>query len=218
MEKYKQNIIKQFQDATNTKFNDEYSRFFADDFMEWFKDRKDLDKQYLEFLNYLGFDFNNYNVAEVGKSGIDSIVKGFDTTIITSYPDSFRDVDKSRIIEGKLKISGGFPYLVGQGENAGRIVSIPKKIVGTYITHNPYSQSDITGWEMLPNSDENDIIVGVYGKNSDYDKYSKIDNLRKLRDRLNDCRNVTDEYVTESDGYYYVVGSRNVRKRSRVIK
>ena len=42
------------------------------------------------------------------------------------------------------------------------------------MTHNPYTEADIYNWEHLHNNDSCQVTIGIYGKNNDKDKNSKI--------------------------------------------
>ena len=211
-------LLEQFQRANDIWFMNKDSRSFEVDFMEWFGERKVLTDNYLRFLSYLDLGPFYDDTAEVGKGGLDSAVKDFDTTIITSFPGSFRGIDLSRILEGKLMVSGGFPYLMGQGVDAGQFTLIPSETITTYMTQNPYTFEDIRNWEMLHNSNSAGIIVGIYGKSWDRDKNSKIKMLEELVKKMDDFNDVIIDFENDSQDYYGVVASLKTRKNYKILK
>ena len=163
-------LISQFKSATGTKNIDVKSETFISDFRNWIKSRQDISQNYLSMLDYMGLQkIIEPTTAEVEKGKLDTIVKPFDTTIITPYSEGLIVPDKSRIITSEFIVHNGMPVLYKvNGMNITEAKPISSDSTLTFMTQNPYMEANIKNWEQLHNSGESDIIVGVYG--SIYDK------------------------------------------------
>ena len=86
MEKYISLLIEQFKQATGIKNVDINSQSFMLEFSEWIKSRHSISNNYLDLLEYMELSQISYpDTVEVGKGQYDSIVKPFNTTIITPH-------------------------------------------------------------------------------------------------------------------------------------
>lgn len=159
--------------------------------------------------------FADPTTAEIGKGKFDTLVKDFDTTIITPYSKDIIVPDASRVITSDFRVYEGTPILMRQTEKGTtQIDPITSTSVLTFMTQNPYSQSQIANWEQLHNRRENDIIVGIYGSVYDKDTESKIRQIEDLRDKLDDS--YKEEYAVVNDTYCYAVAS--TRKVKKLVK
>lgn len=215
--KYLKDLFNQFLLANGMENKNSsyiYKGYYSDEFLAFIATRQDIAKKYIDFLDYLGLPFFGGRCAEVGKSGYDSIVKTFNTTIITPFPITFSGVDSNRIMSGIFKVNEGNPVLFNQYKQSNKLALIPSYMVSRFITQNPYSESSILGWEDLHNSDSN-ITVGLYGKTYDKDFSSKIEMLKSFKDKLTNDEYI-DDYAKDGDSYFYVIGSKKSSKTLRL--
>ena len=205
------NLINQFISAEGINSKDLKSRQFFADFSEWVRIRQNIGKQYIRLLDQLELEFYSSECAEIGKCGLDSIVKPFNTTIITQV-DKIIQVDPKRIIKGDFKVKQSIPVLEKYDlEGNPKYIDL-RKYFKIYMTQNPYSEKSILGWENLHNSRGTDtsIICGVYGKIYDKDIKGKIAQLNELKSKLKKESFVSD-YEEDNDNYFYVIASENDR-------
>ena len=150
MEKYLSLLIEQFKQANNIKNVDINSQVFISEFSEWIKLRQDVSKNYLALLEYMELSkFADCDTAEVGKGRYDTIVKPFNTTIITPHISGLEILGNERIINAELVVMGETPVLFGANKN-GKPISSSSNL--TFMTQNPYTTIEIRNWEDLHNS------------------------------------------------------------------
>jgi len=214
MDEYFSNLIEQFKLATGSKNVDITSNQYASDFLIWLKNYQSLGIEYTCFLDYLGFRFTDESCAEVGKGKFDSVVKTFDTLLITTALP-IKGVNPERIIKGNMKVFESVPVLVKYIKKGNQVIQISNDIIRTYMTQNPYNQSLITGWEDLHNSGKNNIILGIFGSIHDNDRQTKIKKLKSLKHKLTNTDYI-EEYDASGDNYFYVIGSDRIEKKSKV--
>ena len=214
MDKYLNNLMLQFKNATNTEHVDVNSQEFIEEFSVWLSDMKKVGDEYTQFLDYLKFSFNDFHCAEVGKGDYDSVVKSYQTTIITPCIESFSGISKDRFLSGDMQVLSGNPMLVSIGKR-GFAREIPSEVVGTYMMQNPLSYGAVSNWDILHNSRRSGIIVGAYGSIYDKDIEQKIKILEKLKLKLNNS-NLIEGYTTFRDNYFYVVGTEKPHVKIKV--
>ena len=205
-------LVEQYKSSMGIYDIDIKSEKFILDFFNWVNNQKKLIEKYVDFLNYMEFDYKEGTCAEVGKGKFDSVVIPFDTRIITKE-SSIIGVDPSRIIMGDMIVLDSKPTLVESNKYTLRPTRLSTSIC-TYMTQNPISKASLLGWDDLHNSNNNDIILGVYGNTNDKDKEAKINMLKEFKEKLLD--EYKDEYCRYDDSYFYVIGSN--RKRFNKIK
>jgi len=156
---------------------------FMNEFTAWIKSRQSMGKEYTYFLDYMGLRFADADCVEIGKGKYDSVVKPFNTTIITPATP-IKKVNPDRIIKGNMRVYESVPMLVRHNDGRNQLEPIPSDIIQTYMTQNPFGPSSILGWENLHNSGEHNIILGIYGSIYDKDIKTRIKQLETLRDKL----------------------------------
>jgi len=216
MDNYKIYLLKQFKDSQGIKSNLSEEKCYMIDFVPWIIQQKSIGNNYTEFLKYLELPFDNYDCAEVGKSEFDSVVKPYRTTIITPYTEGFEIIDSTRIINGTFEVQGTTPTIIRQADNQIISRTIPQTSIRTYMTQNPYNQSDIANWYRLHNSKEAGIILGAYGSIYDKDIEEKIEGLEQIKDNLED--DIQEAYEELNGEYYYVLSSNIKVKRKTKTK
>jgi hypothetical protein len=203
-ERYIDNLTNQYIEATGEIFVDFGSRQFVEIFNYWLRERKEKGETYLKFLEYMGlYGFDDEQCAETDKGYYDTVVENCRTTIITPFSEVMENrMPGRKIVKGYMSVIDELPIFY----DGVRRDFISNNYINRYMTQNPYSPELIRGWGRLHDSGNVDIIVGVYGKNSDKDKEQKLLMLQKLR------REVLfrdDKYdLAYVDGWYYAaVGS-----------
>lgn len=193
MEKYLSLLIKQFKQANNIKNVDINSQAFMSEFSEWIILRQKASKNYLALLEYMKLSkFADRDTAEIGKCKYDTIVKPFNTTIITPHVSGLETLENERVINAEFVVMGEKPVLFGANKN-GKPISSSSNL--TFMTQNPYTPVEIRNWEDLHNSGNYDIIVGVYGSIHDKDIESKLKQIKELEKKLNGSYN--ESYIRE---------------------
>lgn len=216
MEKYLYLLVEQFKQATGTKNVDIKSQLFMSEFSEWIKSRQNIGDNYLNLLEYMElYRYSDPDTAEIGKGQYDSIVKPFNTTIITPHSKGLETLDQSRIITSDFRVYENMPVLCSTNEKGTNLIDpITSTSTLTFMTQNPYTSEQIRNWGQLHNSGENNIIVGIYGSIYDKDIEQKIKELETLRDKLYDS--YKEEHAVIDDTYCYAIASE--RKVLRLYK
>ena len=205
-------LINQFMTAKGIKNPDYSSNEFIVDFISYLQEMQLRGTDYTKFLLSLGFDFTEEDTAEVGKGKDDTVVIPFRTNIITT--DSkfrFLTTDDRRIIPGEFKVYESLPYVVSDFD----LVELPFYI-RNFMTQNPYTNKSINGFADLHNSENGNIIVGVYGSVNDKDKRQKVKMIENLKYQLDD--HIIEECETDGDSYFYVIGSAKEKVRVNTRK
>ena len=179
------------------------------EFSEWIKSRHSISNNYLDLLEYMELSQISYpDTVEVGKGQYDSIVKPFNTTIITPHIAGLETLGNERVINSEFVVIGNTPVLFGNNRN-GKPIATSSAL--TFMTQNPYTPVEIRNWENLHNSGNHNIIVGVYGSIHDKDIETKIRQLESLKQRLTDSFK-EEQYVID-DTYCYAIASERMVKR-----
>lgn len=201
MKRYIEALCKQFKSANGYTYGDLSTKSFNDEFLWWLLSRQKLISEYVKFLEAIELDkIKTNNTVEIGKGVYDSIGKGFDTKIITPYAFDFSK--RCNVINGEFFVFNGLP-VVNNGTI--RIIDSANKDKITFMTQNPYINENIHGWDSLANSNNYDLVLGVYGENDDRDKASKIKSLKEFKDKL--LVDNRGEYIENNDLYCYVIST-----------
>ena len=163
-------------------------KYIREDLKEYFEGMKYERRHYLELLRTLGVNYNEETTIEVGKGNLDSAVEIYNASIVTPYVGLFEG-RRAPVYEGSYKIVDD-DIVMGTGP-----LPIPQGRI--YITHNMYNPSCIRGWINLVKN--NDIVIGVYGREEDKDKDYKIGHVENIASLLD---NGTYNHGT-IDGYYF---------------
>ena len=188
------------------------SKRFQKELFMWLKERSKIGEKYVDFLFYLGKDITNLETAEIEKGKYDSIVRPYETTVITPYyyPDEKNNKEILRYAFFPDFNTPGLLKLDNQ-QNLQEIKESPSYIQ-QYITENPYRRTDLFGIEDLHNGGNFDILVGVFGDIQDRDKEKKIKLLKELRDKIIDDE-IKVEFDCDRNQYFAaVVSNRKLKK------
>ena len=207
MENYLDLLIEQFRQATGTKNVDMNSLAFISEFSDWLKSRQEIGDKYLKLLEYMGLSkFKTPDTAEVGKGQYDSLVKPFDTKIVTLHTKGLETLGSRRVVKSNFEIYDGMPLLVRKNE-----LFKADDVAQTFMTQNPFTHASISNWDQLHNSGMYSIIVGFFGSIYDKDKSKKEEQLRNLRYKLE--RDFIEQQFIDGDKYGFVVASNAKIKR-----
>ncbi len=202
-ELYLKNLIAQFKSATGNKHAEANSKEIVEEFFSWLTERKDILDEFKYLLFFMDIDYGHPMTAEVGKGITDSAVtENNKTTIITPYTFGMKKGMKNTIIKGDL---------IYVPENyTKRNLSFGNKPIDSFMTHNPYNEKNIMGWDELHNKYNYQITLGAFGKTYDKDKEEKIAMLKRIRDNLEGS--YKEESVRINDNYLYVVSTDPKRR------
>ena len=176
-------------------------------------ERQLLGEKYVRYLKYLGIDITMKETAEVGKGSYDTITNGFETTLISPY---FEDLEDSRLLNYELLTLNVSPALFKFGEKR-RIEEITRipQYINTFMTQNPYKKNEILNWNRVY-QDGYDIIVGMYGLNSDKDKEKKLAILKKIRDTISTSLEIN--YERDYSDYLAVLTTLATKQKNHKVK
>ena len=180
---YLELLKKQFCEANGLRKFNNNSKADLEAFKSFIAERKIIGEKYNEFLKYLEIDITTSNVVELYKGNVDSIVKDFDTLVLTPYSI---DIDKDRIYRELSDLLGN------------------KVLINRFITQNPSFKNDIKSLINYYNQYKYDILIGVYGKVYDKDKNKKMKELIKLSRKIDDYQYNTS-ILKDRYNYYFVL-------------
>lgn len=207
MEKYVKNLIDQFATSKGINFAKATSKEYRVLLKEYLRSQERMILEYIEFLKSHNIEFDKSNCVEIGKSGLDSMAKNTNAKILTNYLNSFEQVDKNRIIEGNFDSYYGRPAIITKYGDDFKCES-PKALgIDTFMTQNPYSNNILTSLKDI----EENVVVGIFGSNYDFDFDKKIEMLNNFKQRL--CVPANIEYDTKDNNYYCVVTNSYTRKK-----
>lgn len=207
LDNYTEKLLQQFQNAYGIQLSCIYDLItptLLNTFDRWLIEREQQGIEYTLLLDKLGLNFDSFDCIEFGKGQCDSVVKNFNTRIFTPYTEGLEYLNK-RVVKidryyadeigiFTTVINGHYYVVSGQ----------------TVMTQNVYQKNELKDWDSLHHI-SNDIIVGAYGSVYDRDKEEKINELKKLRDKLD--RKHIEEYNVNRDKYYYVVASKTRNRK-----
>lgn len=207
-------VYKQYCDALGYNYQGEYK---DSELVSWILKRKELGELYYLHLQNLGLTpkMDDTNTIEVNKGKYDSIVDKTNMTIITPYSDSF--TRKGKIIPGQFQVNYSNPTIV----TPNKILDISELKKFRIMTHNPYHSYDIEGWEKLPNTGKNDILVGVFGEIQDKDYQAKLEYLKHIKQLLRSDSCISDSFTINDSYFAYVATNTNneslyIEERNRI--
>ena len=174
---------------------------------DWILEQQKTGKIYLDLLKKMELNYDSEDSVELYKSDFDTIVKDCRTRISPIAGEKIEGVADDRILRGQILISNNGPFIILNGE----IIKLPVSYISTYMTQNT-PLSIVNGFKSLHNREFCDIILGVYGSNSDTDKEYKLRELKKFKQDLR-SQGLKEEYVTVNGKFMYVIASNNIKKK-----
>ena len=190
-------LTKQYKAAMGIKSKIDLSdSSIQNEIISWIVERSKIGKYYINYLDYNDIRFADKDCAEVGKGELDTVVRPFETSIITPYKEKIDGIDDERVYSAKMLVHKGSPYLY-RGQ---KVIKLEPFIFSSFMTQN---SDNIDGWVDLHNSGEYRIIIGAYGLTTDKDAEVKIKKLEEYRDKM---KAYDAEFCcTTSEGAYYAV-------------
>lgn len=178
---YLNRLMTQFLQAKGYSNLDKFSGSLNDEFEQWILDMEKNKSTYRDIIEYLNFDYNSSDCAEIGKGIADTVIRpGEATYVISPYIHTFDFRDYKLMDE---KHSEDVDYFLT-----------------SYATHNPYVLSDIAKYRIFVNRGY-EICVGVFGNTSDKDRKSKIREIQLLKAAL--LLDGYDDKIKEVDSTIY---------------
>lgn len=199
---YLKHMLQQYQEATGSKgILDITTNSGIKELADWLYKRNKIGRMYTSYLDYLNIKFAYNDCAEIGKGAYDTVVKKFETSIITPYDVDIEGVDKERVFVAGFEVDNSKPYLL----KGSKKISLPPYVFSKLMTQN---NSDINKWKSLHDSGNYSIIIGNYGFTSDKDMDKKIEQIEEFTKALS-MDNVVYESDTLGDIYFTVVATKN---------
>lgn len=182
-----------------------YLILISGDFDAWLEDMNESKKAYLALLNYMHIEIENGNVAEVNKSGYDSIVKdNGKTRIITPYTYGFEDSKNPKTFE-KFEISDNADIFLGK-----RRLPRKNRFVDRVIFQNPTSLETIKNFDKLHLSGR-DVTFGIYGNRLDKGTSLKLKMVEVMKSLL-PCDTYNSSYYDDGKYYAFAISSKGLLK------
>lgn len=210
MEEYAKKLIEQFMRARGIKHPDFNSMEFVNDFHNWLHSYKNQIGFYMTILDCKNDELTyGNNTVEIGKGKLDTVANGTNAQVITKYVDGIES--NGSIIKGEFSARG-----FGNGPvvlTNGRLNPIDSNIT-RFVTHNPYSTSDIRNWEKLYYSGK-DISIGVFGNLDDKDIQEKIKLMKEFKDKLISGQFEEDKSCIDYSYYYTLTTKNNIKSLKR---
>lgn len=161
------------------------------EFYNWIPIYMEQSSEYRNYLiNYMGLDLNDPYLMELDKGYIDSVIDK-NAIMVSNYAFTKGNENSMLVFDDRDNIM--------MMKNKG-IYSIDN--IEMIMTHNPYSLEEIKRVEKTINNFNKKIILGVYGNINDYDRKTKINHLKKVRDSI---PNIEYDYNEREDNYFYVL-------------
>ena len=211
-EEYSKMLFNQFLRASGIDENKLIYGSITSGFQDWILRNKDLGNLYLQLLYEMFSEefINQFRTIEVGKGIQDSIALNTNITIISPYMDSEVKNNNQQIYIGNVVIKNLYPYFVGK-INDEEICKRFSYQIDNFMMQNPYNTKVLFNWDFLYNGTDNNIILGVFGNNSDKDKNQKIKLLQEFNKLL--VRKAKEEYTTIDNNYFLILdGVKNKEK------
>lgn len=208
MTNYYNYLIKQYKESCDIKEDVSLDKFLTE-FDNWLNERSLCGEVYLNLLKSMGININTSDTYEIGKGNLDSIVANYPKTyMITPFYDQ-NNFTSDRTIIGTFGVFHNKPTLIRVNKGMFDLTTLQSGI--TCMTQNPYASKDILNWDLLHNSGNGKITVGIYGNTSDCDRNKKIRELKMLRDKLKS--DYVEEHLINGDIYCSVIASKGKVKK-----
>ena len=196
-------LFKQYCDARGLDINNT-NNMFSIEFVYWIDQNKSLLSNYIGYLYALGYDYPTDDILEIGKGEYDSISQlQHGINLISMFAETLGGINS------KFFVDKGIPLILKQNE-----IVIPKEHV--MLTHNPYFESEILGWDSIHNFGEKNISIGMFGRLKDEDALRKIKLLEQLSKQMTD--DYSFDYDTNDGNYFCSLNSKRYIKRKVLTK
>lgn len=196
LEKYFRCLYKQYCEARSIDINKEQCEL-SSNFVEWIINNKLLLGEYVDYLFFLGFAYDERDVVEVGKGRYDSLA-----TANMSVASEFGSTQEKN--DSSLFIKNGVSYII----NAKGIIVPPQHII---LTHNPYFSEEVLNWFLIHNAGEQNISIGMFGNITDSNAKQKVKILDQVAKKMSD--DYSFEFDLDKDKYFCSLNSKRHVKR-----
>lgn len=185
MDQYKLELVKQCAESLGMEGVNLENNISSYYLVEWTWQLITNKKEYRHFIESLGVVVDDKSTVELRKGRYDSIA-GENTTVISPFICTFEPKASDIVmLDGK-------PILVTSN----------LQLEKTYITHNPYSEKYLSGFDYFENNKAN-ICIGAYGMICDKDHDKKIQLLQNYANMY--FGSYKEDYTTLDDKYFYAL-------------
>jgi hypothetical protein len=210
-EDYLHELIRQYKKAYGIDRVDINDEKFQKKFADYISLMHSHKTEYIRLLHTLGVYTDDEKTVEVGKGPFDSVAIDTKSTIITPYQGMF-EKRNGKTYEGSHIIHLGDIYMISNNDGKITYEELDIDYGRVYMTHNMYHKAATGSWYELVR--DNDVVIGVYGKETDKDMDSKI---RKVIERFEEIGESYSNYGTSEGYYYYAQKSKHsVLKKEKV--
>ena len=181
-------LCNQFNKTKGYKKTHLESKGYINELAFWLYDLKKQSDEYFEFGLFNGINLANGDFIEINKGRFDTLRKG--ENIISPFASTLNLVSKDLVVyQGEPLIIDGSKIKKGQ-------------VVDTYCTHNPYNKYYFGNLDELHNNGYM-ICFGMFGKNRDKDKQSKVEFVKDVAENMGN--DFIFEYETDNENFYCMV-------------
>ena len=204
---YIKTLYKEFCSAKGIKNSFDENK---EDFIDWILNQRRLLIRYFDFIQYLDSGILDKNILEIDKGIYDSLLKIWGNLyMISQYADTLKEERRSLILLKNPFNRQIIPIILNEQNKLFR----PTNDI-LFLTHNPYDLTSIKNWYQIHNQKEQDILIGMFGKEEDLDKKAKLKVLKELQSRMES--DTSFDYDTEYDHYFAVLKSK--RKVKKLVR
>ena len=198
-------LLRQFNASTGSNCTNIYDKAFK----SWLETYSVDIAKYIDFLESNGIYIDEDYIAELDKGPFDSLlvrksVEDLNIRLITENAESIR-VPKRRVKIHKKEIKvliNGYYY--------------PLDDFDAYMSYNLLRNKQLERFSTLHNYGKH-IIYGVFGRNEDLDKRSKLENVQKIYKNMDDGE-FSLNYVEDNGTYFYLVESKDGMRIRKLVR
>ena len=206
---YLENLYNQFKEAKGISTSSKKLNSLDADFGIWLRINSEIGKEYMKFLDSFKIMYDTEKCVEIGKGYYDTAVLPYNTEIITPALFTFKNKDSRRIRGGTLTLISGIPAII-KGSKKLSIEKVSDSNYSIYMTQNPFNKLEIDALKSIYEQEYGDVIIGMYGLNTDKNKKEKIDKIFEL-----EKTNQYDVIYNDLNEYYVTAA---ISKPKQVLK
>ena len=205
-EKYIKKIIKQYKKAKGIEKFDMYDAKDMRALSDYIGEMSSHVDDYIKLLHTLDVHLDDERTVEVGKGPFDSVVAKKRATIVSLYAALF-DERNGLIFGGYPVVSNGDIALSYVKDSTDNVEELDIAKGRLYMTHNMYSHKEANDWFELTKN--NQVLIGVFGDESDKDREDKI---QAVRARFDEIGAAYSNYGVRDHYYFYAMKSKKLVK------
>ena len=198
-------LLRQFNASTGSNCKDIYDKTFK----QWLVNYSIDIAKYIEFLEANGIDIVETNIAELDKGPFDSLLvrRAVDNIRDRLLTENALDI---KVPKRKVKIHKKEVKVLING------CYYPLEDYEAYMSYNLLRDKQLERFSALHNNGKH-IIYGVFGRNGDLDKRTKLEHVQNIYKNMNDGE-FTLNYVENNGVYFYLVESKDGMKMRKLVR